>query len=276
MWRDGGRRNVPSTWWGWSGLAAWARDTVRLRPRRGAPSSTESSVGGPLLWPAGEAWPVCTHMHRNFGNGLSSSSRVPMVPVVQAFRSDLPPGVVPFPDGVDVLQVLWCPFTHEFPASPRPVVFWRDSVAVQAVLSAPPTDPAAARWHVPAPCIVHPERVTEYPSWDLPEDLADEWQDDFRRLREAIPPQAAIPLLSYCDFAEAPGIKLGGYPSWFTGEGWVDCEGCGRLRGVQPPHGPPAHRGEPGVRRSLVAHLADLGGPGRGRRPGSPCGPHRA
>ncbi|MFE3287734.1 hypothetical protein ACFXJJ_32165 [Streptomyces sp. NPDC059233] len=69
--------------------------------------------------------------------------------------------------------------------------------------------------------------MTEYPSWDLPEDLADEWRDDFRRLREAIPPHAALPLLSFSDFAEAPGIKLGGYPSWFTGEGWVDCEGCG-------------------------------------------------
>ncbi len=204
------------------GLAAWARDTVRLHPRRGAPSSTESSVGGPLLWPADEAWPVCTQMHQGLGDGLPGSSRVPMVPVVQAFRSDLPPGVAPFPEGADVLQVLWCPFTHEFPASPWPVVFWRDSAAVQAVLPAPPTDPAAARWRVPAPCAVHPERVTEYPSWDLPEDLADEWQDDFRRLQEA------IPLLSFSDFAEAPGIKLGGYPAWFTGEGWVDCEGCGR------------------------------------------------
>lgn len=186
------------------------------------PSSTESSVGGPLLWLVDEAWPVCTQMHQDLGSGLPGSSRVPLVPVVQAFRADLPSGVVSFPEGTDVLQVLWCPFNHEFPASPWPVVFWHDSAAARAVLPAPPTDPAAARRHVPAPCVVHPERVTEYPSWDLPEDLADEWQDDFRRLQEA------IPLQSFSGFAEAPGIKIGGYPSWFTGQGWVDCEGCGR------------------------------------------------
>lgn len=31
----------------------------RLHPRPGAPTVADSSVGGPLLWPAGEAWPVC-------------------------------------------------------------------------------------------------------------------------------------------------------------------------------------------------------------------------
>ncbi|MEJ3749015.1 hypothetical protein WEI85_37830 [Actinomycetes bacterium KLBMP 9797] len=32
---------------------------TRLHPRRGTPSVTDSSVGGPLLWPADEPWPVC-------------------------------------------------------------------------------------------------------------------------------------------------------------------------------------------------------------------------
>lgn len=205
------------------GLAAWARDTVRLHPRRGAPSSRQSSVGGPLLWPADEAWPVCTMPHQDLGMGMPSGPKVPMVPVIQAFRADLPPGVVPFPPGTDVLQVLWCPFNHDFPASPWPVVFWRDSAAVEAVLPTPAADPAADDWHVPAPCVVHPERVTEYPSWDLPEDLTEAWREDFHRLEEA------APRLRYdSHFAEAPGIKLGGYPAWFTGPGWVDCEGCGR------------------------------------------------
>ncbi|MFE7413380.1 hypothetical protein [Streptomyces laurentii] len=40
-------------------LAPWARTATRLHPRPGAPVAGESSVGGPLLWPAGEAWPVC-------------------------------------------------------------------------------------------------------------------------------------------------------------------------------------------------------------------------
>ncbi|MFI1815215.1 DUF1963 domain-containing protein [Streptomyces sp. NPDC020422] len=154
---------------------------------------------------------------------MPSSIQVPMVPVVQAFRSDLPTGVVSFPQGRDVLQVLWCPFHHDFPASPWPVVFWRDSAAVGAVLPTPAPDSAADAWHVPAPCVVHPERVAEYPSLDLPEDLAEAWQEDFHRLEEA------APLLSYAaHLAEAPSTKLGGYPDWFTGSGEADCEQCGR------------------------------------------------
>lgn len=36
-----------------------ARPATRLHPRPGTPGVTDSSVGGPLLWPAGEPWPVC-------------------------------------------------------------------------------------------------------------------------------------------------------------------------------------------------------------------------
>ncbi|WP_328792598.1 DUF1963 domain-containing protein [Streptomyces sp. NBC_00273] len=156
--------------------------------------------------------------------GMPSSAPVPMVPVVQIFHADVPSGgVVPFPLGRDVLQVLWCPFNHLSPASPWPVVLWRDSASVRAVLPTPAADPEADDWHVPAPCVVHPERVTEYPSWDLPEDLTDKWQEDFHRLEEA------APLLSYAThLAEAPGTKLGGYPSWFTAPGDTDCKQCGR------------------------------------------------
>src|SRR5688572_24351629 len=33
--------------------------TTRLHPRTGSPTSADSSIGGPLLWPAGEPWPMC-------------------------------------------------------------------------------------------------------------------------------------------------------------------------------------------------------------------------
>ncbi|MER5279852.1 hypothetical protein ABT025_29515 [Streptomyces sp. NPDC002809] len=45
-------------------LAAHRRTTTRLHPRPGAPGHRDSSVGGPLLWPAAEPWPVCTERHR--------------------------------------------------------------------------------------------------------------------------------------------------------------------------------------------------------------------
>ncbi|TJZ58852.1 hypothetical protein FCH28_01445 [Streptomyces piniterrae] len=41
-------------------LAAHARQTTRLHPRPGAPSVADSSIGGPLLWPADEPWPACS------------------------------------------------------------------------------------------------------------------------------------------------------------------------------------------------------------------------
>ena len=32
---------------------------TRLHPRAGAPTVSDSSIGGPLLWPADEPWPAC-------------------------------------------------------------------------------------------------------------------------------------------------------------------------------------------------------------------------
>ncbi|MET9956592.1 hypothetical protein ABZ135_34280 [Streptomyces sp. NPDC006339] len=40
-------------------LRAWARTATRLHPIPGSPTAADSSVGGPLLWPADEEWPVC-------------------------------------------------------------------------------------------------------------------------------------------------------------------------------------------------------------------------
>lgn len=41
-------------------LAAHARETTRLHPRPGAPTAADSSIGGPLRWPADEPWPTCS------------------------------------------------------------------------------------------------------------------------------------------------------------------------------------------------------------------------
>ncbi|MGQ4484962.1 hypothetical protein ACN6LM_006340 [Streptomyces sp. SAS_281] len=44
-------------------LAPLARTATRLHPRPGAPAPRDSSVGGPLLWPAPEPWPHCPGPH---------------------------------------------------------------------------------------------------------------------------------------------------------------------------------------------------------------------
>jgi hypothetical protein len=44
-------------------LAPLARTATRLHPRPGSPTPYDSSVGGPLLWPADEPWPHCEGPH---------------------------------------------------------------------------------------------------------------------------------------------------------------------------------------------------------------------
>jgi hypothetical protein len=54
-------------------LAPLARPAIRLHPRPGAPSVGDSSVGGPLLWPADEPWPHCdsdAHVDTGFRDSL--------------------------------------------------------------------------------------------------------------------------------------------------------------------------------------------------------------
>ncbi|MFF7901915.1 hypothetical protein ACIP4X_27455 [Streptomyces sp. NPDC088817] len=46
-------------------LSAHRGTTTRLHPRPGRPDVAGSSVGGPLLWPTDEPWPVCTEPHRH-------------------------------------------------------------------------------------------------------------------------------------------------------------------------------------------------------------------
>ncbi|MFB6843739.1 hypothetical protein ACFCXS_02500 [Streptomyces sp. NPDC056373] len=51
-------------------LAPLARTAVRLHPRAGAPTAADSSIGGPLLWPAGEPWPGCPEHTGPWHHGL--------------------------------------------------------------------------------------------------------------------------------------------------------------------------------------------------------------
>ncbi|MGW0936964.1 hypothetical protein [Streptomyces sp. NPDC002666] len=44
-------------------LSPLARTATRLHPRPGSPTPYDSSVGGPLLWPADEPWPHCEGRH---------------------------------------------------------------------------------------------------------------------------------------------------------------------------------------------------------------------
>ncbi|MFE0207984.1 hypothetical protein [Streptomyces sp. NPDC058985] len=180
-------------------LAPLARTATRLHPRAGSPSRHDSSVGGPLLWPAGEPWPYCDGPHEWDGvneptspedvrvqrriseaaaSGYTPEERavldrisagrpwpegpVAMLPVAQLYVRDVPLLRPPGRADADLLQVLWCPFDH--PSHPRTALYWRSAAEVTDVLGSPPEPPAVqSSDYVPQPCLLAPEEVTEYP-----------------------------------------------------------------------------------------------------------------
>ncbi|WP_219532334.1 DUF1963 domain-containing protein [Nonomuraea guangzhouensis] len=209
-------------------LKPLSRSALRLHPRAGTPSYEDSSVGGPLRWPADEPWPLCAEEHY-YDDGLEDATRheavVPMVPVVQLYAADAPG--VPFPQGSDLLQVLWCPFNHgddPYERCPLPQVRWRNVADVRHVLATPPEPADAPEGHVPIPCVVHPEQVTEYPDWDdIPQELRDEIDDRLHRLEETTGWDY------FYHLSTAPGTKVGGHPrGWNGSTTWFSCERCGQ------------------------------------------------
>ncbi|MEV5972275.1 hypothetical protein [Streptomyces sp. NPDC051921] len=97
----------------------------------------DSHVGGPMLWPYGEPWPVCHEPHQPETEGYApdeirkaraagvwprsrpwtgagapgADGPVPFVGLAQFFRRDVP-GLAAGPDGADLVQLFRCPFTR--------------------------------------------------------------------------------------------------------------------------------------------------------------------
>ncbi|GAA2476929.1 hypothetical protein [Winogradskya humida] len=201
-------------------LEPYARTTVRLNPRPGHPVADQSSMGGPLLWPADEPWPACDGpLGEDHYDNSPGEAEAPLVPVLQLLAGDVPE--LPFPDGTDVLQVLWCPFDHDPFSSPRPEVRWRRSADVgPRLLSIPAPDQESSPEFVPSPCVLSPERVTEYPTFDLPRDVWLQIRDEIEQVKQDTGWEYESEL------AVAPGTKAGGYPGWTQSPDWPDCS-CG-------------------------------------------------
>jgi hypothetical protein len=206
-------------------LAGLARETTLLYPRSGKPGTHESSIGGPLLWPADDPWPMCAEP--GHWKPLRSPTEtvgpepVALVPVVQLYAKDLPE--LPFPAGTDVLQVLWCPLIHDDEAGTAlPKLYWRNEQVITSggVLSGHPEPYKYDEELVPRPCTVTPTRVVEYPNYDMPEGLAVALGDRFEEINEELG-------LSYYDVATTIQSKVGGYPGWTQEPNWPQCR-CGR------------------------------------------------
>lgn len=173
-------------------------------------------MGGKLLWPADEPWPTCPGPHF----GTYDEEPVAAVPLFQLYRRDV--AQLPFPDGVDVLQVLWCPREHPNTQSggPKTALVWRDSTAVSEVIAEVPESLAHCPEYLPTPCVLHPEPgVVEYPSGgsDLPEGWDWSRLDDF---------EARTGWGAYYTLFTAPGTKVGGWPHFCQEPWWPECAGC--------------------------------------------------
>ncbi|MFF4321166.1 hypothetical protein [Streptomyces sp. NPDC001568] len=225
-------------------LAGMSRTTTRLRPRPGAPTVRESSVGGPLLWPADEPWASCSQEHDapfalktpdevrtlrrihaqevwtaedhaevsriNIGHdpSLLPEGPHPLIPVAQLWARDVPG--LPFPEDTDLLQVLWCPFIdiEDRRGSEAVQLRWRRAGDVAEVLDAAPEPLYVGTDElVPVPCVLHPEQVREYPAThDLDPDLAA--RIDSREEDRDTGYRGALSV--------APGWKTGGWAAPFT------------------------------------------------------------
>jgi hypothetical protein len=202
-------------------LIGTAREVTLLYPRAGQPGSGDSSIGGPLLWPADEPWPMCAEPgHYKPLDAPVGPEPVAMVPVVQLYAWDVP-GLV-FPAGTDLLQILWCPLVHEddqYAANPR--LHWRSTAltAVGATAGEPPRPHTADEDFLPRPCTVFPTPAVEYPNWDL-QGLGKLLDQRFEALREERG-------YDYFEVATTQQSKVGGYPGWTQEPDWPDCAGCG-------------------------------------------------
>ncbi|MFF7725894.1 hypothetical protein [Streptomyces sp. NPDC008001] len=237
-------------------LVPYRARTTRLHPRPGRPGMHDSHVGGPMLWPEGEPWPLCHEPHQRETEGyapeeirsaraagvrptsrpwpLAGSAEedcpVPFAGLAQFFRRDIP-GLTCGPGGADLVQFFRCPFTHGPGLERRYCLWWRQAGQTehaQRFLAAPPEVPLL-RWEheLPEPCVLHPEEVDTYP-WaeddTLPASLIariDAWDD-----AQAAEHGPDAPSYQY-DLSIPPGWRVGGYPSWAsTGPMAVDCASC--------------------------------------------------
>jgi hypothetical protein len=160
--------------------------------------------------------PPTAHEIRTTTSGGIFPDPVVLAPVVQFFRRDAPE--LPFPDGTELLQILWCPGDHQGQLGPQPIARWRTAAEVSTAEEAFPelNHVAWDHWRI-TPCDVHPETLMEFPPicnagpnnrrvelfGILPADLE-------HRLRERDRAQTDKND-QYFRLVEAPGWKLGGW-----------------------------------------------------------------
>lgn len=192
-------------------LKPLAKMTVRLHPRYSdEPAADQSKLGGAILWPASEPWPVC------------EAFKIPYQPVLQLLADDAP-NQLQFKPGSDVLQLLWSPREHDGLGGPKPVAVWRSRKDVPPPFADPPPTANAFPGYLPVPCRFFPEPLLEFPDWHTAK------VTPLREKVEAwIPPGGGDPVAEYERLSVAPGTKVSGYPKWVNPPNPPACDTCHR------------------------------------------------
>ncbi|WP_037901061.1 hypothetical protein [Streptomyces sp. NRRL S-350] len=148
------------------------------------------------------------------------AARTALIPLVHLRAEDAPH--LPWPEGTDRLQVLWCPNDHDDLQDPRyyhgPNVELHWQRAADLAPAAPPAPRRRDDSYLPTPCAVRPEQIA-----DLPD--RDELPDELHTAAEEFAQRHGIEYHRFLACAE--GWKVGGWPSWRSTDLIpVDC-GCG-------------------------------------------------
>jgi hypothetical protein len=233
-------------------LADLARTATRLHPRPGQPTVHDSSVGGPLLWPADEPWPACTSRHRPFGrlttlddvravrdvltrawsrprgpreNMLTEQERELVDRIHAGHAPDL------MPDGPRPLIPIAQLYARDTPQLPYPAgtdvmqLLWTADTAVEGY-----SDAVRLRWRLssevreilvdpPAPAYVENDYLVPEPCVLHPEQVREFPPDHLLapELKERLDTWSKQRSVSYWhDLSVAPGWKAGGWPAHFT------------------------------------------------------------
>ncbi|MFG2973051.1 hypothetical protein ACGFYY_08600 [Streptomyces sp. NPDC048331] len=180
-------------------------------------------MGGPLLWPADEAWPYCDVPDEKSDPGTPATA---MVAVAQVYRKNAPGDW--WPEDKDVFQLLWCPDVHWDPPAPHadvsPIaeIRRRSSAEVRRVLTSPPSpvrqeDPDYG--YSPDPCTLAPVPLVDSP---YPQALPD------GELLKSVQEYVGATGDGGDVITQVAGIKFGKWPTWHLTEPYdIPCLTCG-------------------------------------------------
>jgi hypothetical protein len=213
-------------------FATLKKPALRLFPRPDSMMNVrESKLGGTMLWPDGEEWPLC------------AKHQVPYVSVIQISKEDIPE--LGFRPGKDLFQMIWCPHSHEeCEYLPANRIYWRSTADMSGPFAEVPEPRLNEMFlasdqgqYVPTQCRFHPEHIFEFPTI---EELPDELQQSLAQWDvSGIPgikelqagwrnePFSPGEWLYICELSVAGGTKIGGYPEWIQYPEYPVCT-CGR------------------------------------------------